>query len=63
MRIRLSILLALAVFLVWKVVTKGGAAYLADTPPETAIALQASEPTALLNLAEKKLRDLDTQEN
>ena len=54
-RIRLIILIALAVFLVWEIVTRGVAAYLAETSPEMATTLRASEPTALLNLAEKKL--------
>ena len=59
MRIRLIILVALGVFLVWEVVTRGVAAYLAEASPEKAIRLRATQATALLNLAEKKLRDLD----
>ncbi len=59
MRIRLIILVALGVFLVWGVVTRGVAAYLAEASPEKAIRLRATQATALLNLAEKKLRDLD----
>ena len=56
---RLISLVALAVFLVWEIATRGVAAYLAEASPEKAIGLRATEPTALLNLAEKKLRDLD----
>ena len=53
-----SCFVALGVFLVWEVVTRGVAAYLADSSPEKALYLRATEATALLNLAEKKLRDL-----
>jgi hypothetical protein len=49
---------ALAGFLVWETLTRGFAAYLADSSPEKAIYLRPTEATALLNLAEKKLRDL-----
>ena len=57
-RTRLVMLIALGVFLVWEVVTRGIAAYLADSSPETTLYLRATESTALLNLAEEKLRDL-----
>ena len=50
--IRLGILAALALFLVWEVATRSLAAYFADPQPETAIRLRSTEPTALLNLAE-----------
>ena len=52
-------LVALAVFLVWEVVTKGISAYLAEDSPEKALALRATEVTALLNLAEKALGELN----
>ena len=45
-------------FLVWEVVTRGVAAYLAEASPEKALALRSTQATALLNLAEKTLRDL-----
>ena len=58
--IRLIILAALALFLVWEVATRSLAAYFADARPETAIRLRSSEPTALLNLAEAKLAPVFT---
>ena len=49
------ILTTLAVFLVWEVITRSIAAYLADTSPEAAIRLRSTNPTALLNLADTRL--------
>src|SRR5262249_22657669 len=60
-RTRVIILAALAAFLVWEVVTRGVAAYLAEVSPEMAIYFRPSESTALLNLAEKKLGELNIQ--
>src|SRR5262245_57798024 len=57
-RFRIIILLPLAVFLIWEVVTRSLAASLAEGLPEKAIALRATEPTALLNLADTKLLSL-----
>ena len=54
-RLRLIILVALALFLVWEVITRSLAAYLAEASPEMAISLRSTEPTALLNLAEDRL--------
>ncbi len=45
-----------ALFLVWEVITRSVAAYLADARPEMAIRLRATNPTALLNLAEAELK-------
>jgi hypothetical protein len=58
MRMRFVIVVGIAVLLVWEVVTRGGAAYLAEASPEKAIGLRAIQATALLNLADKKFRDL-----
>ena len=49
------ILTILVAFLVWEVITRSIAAYLADTSPEAAIRLWSTNPTALLNLADAKL--------
>jgi hypothetical protein len=49
---------ALAVLLVWQVISRSLVAYLAEVAPEAALSLSASNPTALLNLADKEL-DLD----
>jgi len=54
-RIQLAILVALGVVLALLVVTRGVVGYLADYSPETAIYVRATEPTALVNLAQKKL--------
>ena len=50
------ILVALGLFLVWEIVTRGVAAYLAEASPEKALALRPTQPTALLKLAERTLR-------
>ena len=55
MRFRLIILVALAVFLVWEVVTRSVAAYLADASPETAIALRSTEAYGAVEPGRKKL--------
>ena len=54
-RLRLIILAPLALFLVWEVITRSVAAYLADANPEIAIHLWSNNPTALLNLAYERL--------
>jgi hypothetical protein len=46
----------IALLLVWTVLTRSLAAYLADAQPETAIQLQPANSTALLNLAEARLK-------
>jgi hypothetical protein len=55
LRYRIWILIPLAAFLLWEVVTRSVAAYLADSRPELALHLWSTNSTALLNLAEKKL--------
>ena len=57
-RLRILVLAPLILFLVWEVVTRSFAAYLADTRPDIALGLRSTNPTALLNLAQDKL-DLD----
>lgn len=56
MRIRLIILVALGLFLVWEIVTRGVAAYLAEASPEKALALRSTQASALLRLAERTFR-------
>lgn len=51
---RFILLAALAVFLVWQVLTRSFVAYLADSAPEQALTLRGTNATALLNVAEKK---------
>src|SRR5262245_39222934 len=46
---------AVAVLLVWQITYRSFAAFLADFAPETALVLRPTEPTALLNLADKSL--------
>ena len=46
---------ALGTVLTWQVVTRSGAASLAATAPETALRLNADQPTALLTLAARTL--------
>jgi hypothetical protein len=52
---RVLIFAALALFLVWEVLTRSLVAYLADAWPEAAIHLRPSSATALVNLANAKL--------
>jgi hypothetical protein len=61
MYIRPLLLIALAVFLVWEIVTRGIPAYLAENSPQTAVRLRATQPTALVNLAAKELEKLNPQ--
>ena len=55
LRFRTAILIALAVFLVWEVITRSIAAYLAVASPEAAIGLRPTNPTALVTLADVML--------
>ena len=54
-RLRPFTIAALALFLVWAIITKGVAAYLAEVDPEAALWLQPTQPAALTKLADKKL--------
>jgi hypothetical protein len=49
------LLIGLGAVLVWQIVTRSLAAYLALEAPAAALALRPSEPTALVNLADSKL--------
>jgi hypothetical protein len=49
------ILVPLALFLVWEVITRSVVAYLADANPEMAVRLRSNYSTALLNLAYDRL--------
>src|SRR4051794_21471233 len=55
-RQRLIILAPIAVFLIWEVLTRSVASYLADANPEMAIRLRSTNPITLLNLADDRLR-------
>lgn len=54
-RFRPIILAALALFLVWEILTRGVAAYLAEINPEAAVWLRSTQPTALTKLADQRL--------
>ena len=56
-QLRLFALGLLGVFLVWVVITKGLAGYLAETDPEAALRLDPGNSTALLNLIDAKLAE------
>jgi hypothetical protein len=56
-KFRLFVFFGFVGLLLWEVVTRSGAAYLAKTAPERALSLQGTQARALLNLAEKELRD------
>jgi len=51
---------AVAVLLVWHVATRSLVAYLAKAAPDTALGLRSTDPTALLNLAERSLAPKET---
>ena len=51
---------ALAAFLVWGVTAKTLSAYFANAAPEQALVIHSHQPTAILNLADQKLSELDT---
>ena len=54
-RVRLLILVVLALFLIWEVLTRSFAAYFADANPEEALRLRSTNSAALLNLAEDRI--------
>jgi hypothetical protein len=54
--LRAILMTLLALFLVWEVITRSLAAYWAEARPETAIHLPSTNPTALVNVAEAKLK-------
>ena len=51
--LRAGILTALAILLVWQVVSRSLVAYLANAAPEAALKLRPDDPRALLKLAER----------
>ncbi len=53
--LRAVVVAGLGAFLLWQIVTRSFAAYLAHEAPATALALRANEPTALLALADAAL--------
>jgi hypothetical protein len=59
-RLRAILFAALAAILVWEVTSRTLVAYLANAAPEQALVIRAHEPTAILNLADQKLSQLDS---
>ena len=55
-------LLALGALLLWQIVTRSLAAYLASTSPASALLLRPTEATALVTLAEEELYSLATSD-
>jgi hypothetical protein len=53
---------ALAALLVWGVTAKSLSAYLANAASEQALLIHSHQPTAMLNLADQKLSELDSAE-
>ncbi len=54
-RVRAVVLSTLAAVLVWQVLTRSFAAYLAVESPEMALKFHSSEPSALISLADERL--------
>ena len=54
-RYRTALIVALALFFVWEIITRSFTAYLADENPELAVALRYNQPTALIKLADRAL--------
>jgi hypothetical protein len=57
---RATLFAALAAILVWEVSSRTVTAYLAYVAPEQALFIRAHQPTALLNLADRRLSELDS---
>jgi hypothetical protein len=57
--LRAAVLAAVGATLAWQVISRSLVAYLGVVAPETALVLRATEPTALLNLADSGLMGLD----
>ncbi len=57
--LRLAVVVAVGCFLLWEVVTRSFVAYFANAAPETALAIRASEPRALLTIVERHLRPVE----
>jgi len=59
--VRSVALIALAGVLVWQVITKNFAAYLALEAPEMALNFHSSQPVALVTLADARLNQARTE--
>ncbi len=59
--VRSVVLVTLASVLVWQVITKSFAAYLANEAPEAALNFDSSEPVALVTLAEARVKSALTE--
>src|ERR1700719_1435548 len=57
LQLRTAILGACALLLAWLVVSRSLAAYLAEVAPQAALRLNAGQPEALTNLADRMLND------
>ncbi len=57
--LRATLFAALATILVWEIVSRTFAAYLAGAAPEQALVIRADQPAAMLNLANQKLDELE----
>jgi hypothetical protein len=57
LKLRTAVLGACALLLAWLVVSRSLAAYLAEVAPRTALRLNAEQPEALTNLADRMLND------
>jgi hypothetical protein len=54
-RLRAAVLAVLGVVLIWQVLSSSLVAYLAEEAPETALTLRSDDPTALINISERRL--------
>src|SRR5271169_1321893 len=57
LKLRTAVVAACALLLAWLVMSRSLAAYLADVAPQAALRLNAGQPEALTNLAERILND------
>jgi hypothetical protein len=54
-RLRSVAFAVLGIALVWEIFSRSLVAYLAEVAPEAALAVRASDPTALVNISERRL--------
>jgi hypothetical protein len=57
LKLRTAVLAACALLLVWLVISRSLAAYLAEVAPQAALRLNSAQPEALTNLADRMLND------
>src|SRR5579864_1391339 len=57
LKLRTAVLAACALLLVWLVISRSLAAYLAVVAPQAALRLNSAQPAALTNLADRMLND------